>query len=297
MTHALVVLAAGLGRRYGGAKQLDPVGPDGATLMDYALYDAHRAGFERAVIVARPDMAAALAEWSARWTGTLDVAVAYQRLDDLPPGRPAPAGRAKPWGTAHALLTAAPHVGGPCAVVNADDFYGRGAYAAAAGFLAGQEGATGRWALVGYRLCETLTPHGGVNRGVCRVDADGTISSIDEVTDICVGGDVFGGRSAEGPVTLGGSAPVSMNFWAFTPDVFTVLRDGFARFLAGADAEAEYLLPIAVQEAIRGGIASVRLLPAGDRWFGMTHPADRPAVAAALASLHASGAYPDLVGA
>ncbi len=292
MTATLIILAAGLGSRYGGAKQFEPVGAGGATLMDYALFDARRAGFDRAVVVIRPDMDPDVGAWAAeRRSGAMDIAIAHQRPDDGPGGP----GRTKPWGTAHALLAAAPLTGGPCAVVNADDFYGRSAYEAAADFLSGA--AAGEWALVGYRLRDTLSRHGGVNRGVCRMRGEHVVVAIEEVTGIAEDGDgTLAGSTPAGPVSLDGDAPVSMNFWAFMPDIFPVLERGFARFRAGADPGAEYLLPAAVQEAVRGGLARVRLLAAGARWFGMTHPADRPAVADALRALHASGDYPERLG-
>lgn len=292
----LVLLAAGMGSRYGGVKQLEAVGPGGATLMDYSIYDAYRAGFRKVVFIIRPDLEAAFQETILpRYAGRLDVVTAHQRLDDTPGGRPVPEGRKKPWGTGQAVLAAAERVKEPFVVANADDFYGAPAFAAAAEFLrVPAPEATSTFALVGYRLQDTLSEHGAVNRGVCRVDHDGWLSLVEEVLEITTteqGKHV--GRGPRGHVTIAPETLVSMNFWVFTPAIFPILRAGFVRFFDGADATREFLLPAAVQDALERGAARVRVLDAGSPWFGMTYPADRPRVEQAITALVRSNVYPE----
>ena len=288
---ALVILAAGVGSRYGGPKQLEPVGPAGATLLDYSIYDARRAGFAKVVVVTRPELAAAFAR--------IDATVAIQRLEDLPAGMTLPPARTKPWGTGHAVLAAASAVGDPFAVVNADDFYGRDAFARAAEFLdAGHGGeAPESFAIIAYPLRDTLSAAGGVNRAVCRADGDGWLETVEEVVDIRRLEDgTYEGTDAHGrPVRLSRDALVSMNLWAFRLTVFTVLRRGFAEFLrqAGGRAQGEFLISHAIRDAVRRGEARVRLLSTRARWLGVTYPDDRPRVAAALRQLVAAGEYPE----
>lgn len=281
MTLQLVVLAAGFGSRYGGMKQLDAVGPSGATLMEYSLYDARRAGFEESVFVIRPDMEKTFRGYASRFDGRIPWQTALQRLEDLPSGVSIPPGRAKPWGTAQAVLAAAPLLHGSFAVINADDFYGAEAFAALATFLRDTAGTRPpSFALVGYRLRDTLSRAGPVNRGVCRIDDEGWLQSIEEVT-----------------ATHGGPDPdaiVSMNLWGFTPALFDHLREGLlAFFKRGVDERAEYLLPTLVRELLARGACRVRVLEPHSWWFGITHQADRPEVAAALQALVAEGRYPE----
>jgi hypothetical protein len=291
----LVVLAAGMGSRYGGMKQLEGVGPAGETLMDYSVYDAVRAGFTRVVFVIRPEMETAFRAFATgRYGSQIGVTTAHQRLDDLPAGFVVPVERRKPWGTAHAVLAAEPGVTGPFVVVNADDFYGEPAYVAAARFLKTEAGGSPpAWAVVGYRLRDTLSEAGGVNRGVCHTDAQGWLQGIEEVLDIEVARDGYSGRAGATLRHFDGREPVSMNMWAFTPDVFGLLRGGFVEFLRNEGLERrEYLLPTVAQEAVRHGEARIRVLDAGSQWHGMTYPDDRRVVAAALRMLTTSGRYP-----
>lgn len=285
-----------MGSRYGGVKQLEAVGPAGATLMDYSIYDAYRAGFRKVVFVIRADLEEAFRRTILpRYAGKLEVATVHQRLEDTPGGAPVPPGRVKPWGTGQAVLAAAGAVTGPFVVANADDFYGAPAFAAAAEFLRipAPDGAS-VFALVGYRLRDTLSEHGAVNRGVCRVDGEGWLAQVEEVLEIAPAADqALMGRGPRGHVTLQGEALVSMNFWAFTPAIFPILRAGFVRFFDGADAKQEFLLPAAVQDALERRAARVRVLDAGSRWFGMTYPADRPRVETAVSALVRSGVYPE----
>lgn len=284
---ALVILAAGMGSRFGGMKQLAAVGPSGETLMDYSVFDAARAGFGSVVFVIRPEMERSFREFaSARYASTVPFTTAHQRLDDVPAGARVHAGRLKPWGTGQAVLAAEPAVGGPFAVVNADDFYGAGAYAAVSSFFsesardAGAREAAAAFALVGYRMQDTLSEAGGVNRGVLRVGSDGALASIEEVFDI---------RSGSWP----GETLVSMNMWGFTPAVFRILREGFKHFLARDYASnSEYLLPAAIQTAVDGGAATVRVLDPESAWFGITYPADAHSVSTALRGRVADGWYP-----
>src|SRR5687768_10440904 len=261
---SLVLLAAGMGSRFGGLKQLAAVGPSGETLMDYSIYDALRAGFASAVFVIRPEMEEAFRAFVAGRYGTrLRIATAHQRLDRVPHGVAIPESRAKPWGTGHAVLAAEQAVTGPFAVVNADDFYGAEAYQALAEFLLDADPAavTPTFGLTGYRIGETLSESGGVNRGVLRVSADGMLESVEEVLDITRGADGLAGTADGERHAVPGDALVSMNMWGFSPAVFPILEAGFRRFHAGADAaRAEFLLPTVIREAIARGESRVRVL-------------------------------------
>jgi len=291
----LVVLAAGMGSRYGGLKQLEAVGPSGETLMDYSLFDALRAGFTRTVFVIRPDMEEVFHGWAAgRFGARMEIVTAHQRLEDLPGGAAVPAERRKPWGTAHAVLAAAGAVDGPFAVVNADDFYGRPAYEAAARFLRREAGGTpATWGLVGYRLADTLSDAGGVNRGVCLTDGAGWLTGIEEVIGLVRREATIVGRAGGCQASFGDDDPVSMNFWAFTPAFFDDVRAAFGAFLEAADlAKDELLIPAVIAGAIGAGRARVHVLASGARWIGMTYPADRPLVETELRALVAAGGYP-----
>jgi len=293
----LVVLAAGMGSRYGGMKQLEAVGPGGATLMEYPLYAARRAGFGDAVFVIREDMAEPFAALTATRFGTrLSWRTVIQRLADVPPGVTTPTGRVKPWGTAHAVLAAAGEVRGPFAVLNADDFYGAAPFTALARFF--REHAQDRppsWAVVGYRLRDTMSEAGVVNRGVCRIDAGGWLESVEEVARLEPAPDGrYLGRGESGPLRLDGDVLVSMNLWGFTPPVVDVLREGFVEFFRSPGAEGgEYLLPTVIRQTVRQEACRVRVLDSGGRWFGMTHPDDRPRVETALRRLVGAGQYPE----
>jgi len=299
MALTLVVMAAGLGTRFGAPKQLSPLGPSGETLLDYAIYDATCAGFTRAVLVIREELGARVRDHVARVIGgAVPVQVVEQRLDDLPGGCGVPEGRVKPWGTAHAVLAVRDAVEGPFAACNADDFYGRDALRRAAEFLAGgQTGdSLGTFASIAYHLRDTLSAAGGVNRGVCHADGDGWLESVEEVVDIRRLEDgAYAGTDPRGrPVQLAADDLVSMNLWAFTPAVFAVLRRGFAEFLRQASAGGlEFLISHGIGDAVRRGEARVRLLSTQGRWLGVTYPDDRPRVEAALRQLVAAGEYPE----
>jgi NDP-sugar pyrophosphorylase family protein len=285
MVPTLLVLAAGLGSRYGGLKQIDPVGPAGETVLDYAVFDAARAGFGRVLFVIRREFEAEFrAAVSAKYAGRIAVDFIFQSLDRLPEGFAVPAGREKPWGTGHAVWCAASALRGPFAVINADDFYGANAFARLAAFLGQASGPS--YAMVGFRLANTLSENGAVSRGVCA-EQGGRLESITEVKAIARADVGPGGRFT-------GHEIVSMNFWGFTPAIFDGLDEGVRAFLVQAidDPKAEFYLPAAVSALIARGSAAVHVLPSEDPWFGITYQEDRPQVASAVAALVARGVYP-----
>jgi hypothetical protein len=295
MSLSLVVLAAGIGSRYGGLKQLDRVGPGGATLPEYAAFDAHRAGFDRLVLVVKPGTVPDVREaFGDRIARRIPVAYAEQG-DDLPPGFAAVTGRTKPWGTGHATIAAAELLDGPFAVINADDFYGAASYRVLAAFLEQPQAApVPEFAIVGFPLVATLSPDGPVSRGVCTVDEAGLLVSIREVLKIERDGENAREIDASGARPIPGATPVSLNFWGFTPALLPALEEDFHRFLdenAGS-ASAEYFLLSAVQSLVDAGSARVRVLGGGGPWGGLTYPGDRPRLAALLESLTARGEYP-----
>lgn len=293
----LVLLAAGAGSRYGGAKQMDSFGPAGETIMEYSMYDALRAGFTSVVLVTRPDLEDTFRRTvEARAGRRISIRYVHQRLGDLPPGFLSPPGRTTPWGTAQAVLAAAGLVSGPFAVANADDLYGSRAYAALAACLGRQRAeAETSYALVAYRLGDTLSESGTVSRGVCDCSPDGWLKRIVEEKRIEKHGS--GGRVVDdmGAARLiAADALVSMNLWGFEAAFFSSLRAGFSRFLDahGSSLEREYYLPQAVSDAISGEGVRVRVLPSAEQWHGVTHRGDRPLVEAALRELTARGTYP-----
>jgi hypothetical protein len=298
----LVVLAAGIGSRYGGLKQVDPVGPSGEMIIDYSIYDALRAGFDKIVFVISKTIEEVFHE---RVGQVIDrqcqTAYVIQRLEDLPAGCTVPEGRVKPWGTAHATLTSCSVVDTPFAVINADDYYGRGALQAVADCLRETPETTdpgiASYCMVGYRLENTLTEHGHVARGICTVDDDGFLRGVRELTHIEGDGDQA--RYTEDGVTwhaLPLDAVVSMNMWGFTPDLFPEVQARLAKFL-DANREnilkAEYFLPSVVNELVNEGKAQVKVLKTSERWYGMTYAQDRPLVKSAIHALVEQGVYPE----
>ena len=285
MQFSLVVLAAGMGSRYGGLKQLESVGPSGEILLDYSVADAMGAGFTKVVFVIRREMLELFREMvGVRYEGKIEVEYAFQELETLPGGRVSPPGRTKPWGTGHAVLAAAHLLRGPFAVINADDYYGASGFAELASFM--KTAAPAEYAMVGYRLDKTLSDHGTVSRGICRADETGYLIDITERTSIAR---TPSGIIAEGnpPVTLSGEEATSMNFWGLLPDFLEKLERLFEEFLEerGEDPKAEFYLPAAVSSLIGTNEATVRLLHSNDPWLGLTYPEDRPLVAAALAEM------------
>ena len=296
MKPTLVILAAGMGRRYGGLKQLESVGPAGETIMDYSIYDAVRAGFGKVVFVIRPDMADSFhAAIGRRYEQRIAVAYAHQRLEALPAGYVVPPGRAKPWGTGQAVLAAADEVREPFAVANADDFYGAGSFQAMSAFLQQPQAGPPVYALAGYVLRNTLSESGAVSRAVCRRTADGWLEEITETTGIEKDGTGARRKDEHGQVhKFTGEETVSMNLWAFVPAFFPDLRAAFERFLRerGTTADAELYLPGVVQDALRAGHARVRVLPSTDRWCGITNPRDKEDVVRFIRGLVDQGVYP-----
>jgi hypothetical protein len=290
----LLVLAAGMGSRYGGLKQIDPVGPGGETIIDYSIFDAMRAGFGKVVFVIRKDIEDAFRETvGSRFEKRVPVEYVFQSLDDIPQGFSVPEGRTKPWGTTQAILVAADAIHEPFAAINADDFYGAQGYRELAGHLTS---GSPDYAMVGFILRNTLSEFGSVARGVCRVAGDDTLQSIIELTKIERDGNGARNTDADGNVTkLSGDEPVSMNMWAFTPRVFDQLRERFKQFLerSGSDLKAECLIPNTVGDLVRDGQARVKVLRTRDSWFGVTYREDRPRVIESVRALIAAGAYPE----
>jgi len=298
MKPALVVLAAGMGSRYGGLKQVDPVGPSGEAILDYSVFDAVREGFGKVVFVIRREFEAEFREKvGSKFEKAVSVGYCFQDIADIPSPHAVPAGRVKPWGTAHAARAARRAVEGPFAVVNADDFYGRDAFRRLAAFLSDARPSGGRlqFAMVGFRLDLTLSENGSVARGVCDVAPDGTLRGVREMTRLVREGDVVLDR-ADGcaPVAVPPDARVSMNCWGFVPELFDELERRFPAWLEanGADAGSEWYLPFVVDELVREGRADCRVLPTDSRWFGVTYREDRPSVAAAIGRLVGRGEYP-----
>lgn len=294
MQPTLLVMAAGMGSRYGGLKQIDPVGPSGETIIDYSIYDAMRAGFGKLVFVIRKDIEEAFKEVvGARFEKRIKVEYVFQELDKLPAGFTVPEGRTKPWGTTQAVLMARDIINEPFAVINADDFYGAEAYKVLANHLTS---GSPDYAMVGFVLRNTLSDFGSVARGVCRVNAEGYLQTVDELTSIERDGNGAKNTDPAGKVTnLTGDEPVSMNFWGFTPQIFPQLDDVFNRFLerSGKELKTESYVPTAVNELLSMGQAKVKVLQSRDPWFGVTYREDRPRVVDSIGKLIASGAYPE----
>lgn len=297
----LVIMAAGMGSRYGGLKQLDPVGNHGQLIIDYSIYDAHRAGFDTVIFVIKEEIEADFrACIGDRVSKVMDVKYAFQRKDDLPAGYAVPEGRAKPWGTAQAALSARELVDGPFAIINADDYYGPEAYQLIYDYLcAHPDGDLYEYVMVGYLLKNTVTEHGSVARGVCTVDGEHILRDIQERTAIEKDADNarFTEDGGQTWTPLPGNTTVSMNMWGFTR---SFLDEALARFPAFLDkalaenpAKAEYFLPMVVEQLIQENKARVRVLVSEDKWYGVTYREDKPTVVAAIAEKTKAGLYPD----
>jgi len=298
MVHgSLVVLAAGMGSRYGGLKQMAPVGPNGELLIEYSIHDALLAGFRHVVFVIQKDQESAFRELLRRkLTGCCDISYAHQEVADLPSGIAVPPERQKPWGTGHAVLSCRDVVDGPFAVINADDFYGRDSYAQIADFLGRKGGSTGDAALVGFDLKSTLSTHGTVSRGVCRVDKAGFLISIEEQPNVGLKDGWPVSWDSDGNAhNLPGDSIASMNMWAFPSQFMQELGGRFSRFLEADDTDPvrdEFFLPAAVGSLMEEGNACVRVLPTVAQWIGVTYREDLARVREAIQELIDRGVYP-----
>ena len=295
----LLVLAAGMGSRYGSLKQMDGVGPNGEAIIDYSIYDAIRAGFGKVVFVIRHSFADAFKQMfnAERFGGRIEVEYVFQELDCLPEGFTVPECREKPWGTNHAVMMAADAIKEPFAVINADDFYGKDAYAVIGEYLAKLGGSRNNYCMVGYEVCKTLSENGTVSRGVCTVDKEGYLTSMVERTKI--------ERNKEGVIVfhdlgedeaLAENTPVSMNLFGFPPDYFDYSKAEFKAFLSDpktiANPKAEFFIPLMVNKLIGDGTAKMKVLHTSAKWFGVTYKEDKPALMAKIEVLIADGVYP-----
>jgi hypothetical protein len=290
----LLVLAAGMGSRYGGLKQIDPVGPSGETIIDYSIYDAMRAGFGKLVFVIRKDIEQQFREIvGTRFEKRIAVDYVFQELNKLPTGHTPPEGRTKPWGTTHAILMAENAIKEPFAAINADDFYGQQAYKVLAQHL---NSGSPDYAMVGFTLKNTLSDHGSVARGVSQVDGQNYLTHIVEMTKIERDGNAAKNTSADGNITrLTGDEPVSMNFWGFTPMLFPQLNAAFEKFIkqSGGEQKSECLIPATIGDLVTAGRAKCKVLRSPDSWFGVTYREDRPIVVESIRKLIAKGDYPE----
>jgi len=294
MKPTLIILAAGMGSRYGGLKQLDEVGPNGEAIIDYSLYDAIRAGFGKVIFVIRRDFEDAFKErFDPKLKGRITVEYVYQSLDKLPAGFTLPSERQKPWGTAHALLMADGVANEPFAVINADDFYGNKAYQAMADFL-NNSGDPAEYAMIGYNVENTLSDHGTVSRGVCETDANGYLTTVIERTKIIGETDGIYFYEEDGKHPLNPKSPVSMNFWGLKPNVFGYLNEGFAQFLKehGQELKSEYYIPLLVNDNIVNGNIKTKVIECDSPWFGVTYIEDKPIVKGKIDRLVEDGIYP-----
>lgn len=296
----LVVLAAGIGSRFGGLKQVEPVGPNNELIIDYSIYDALKAGFDKVVFVINENIQELFRERiGKKIEKKVETAYIYQKINDLPADFTVPAGRVKPWGTAHAVLSCQKVVDSPFVSINSDDYYGASAFQMLGSFLnnTGDQGGRPQYAMIGYVLENTLTENGSVARGLCRVNPEGYLQEIHERTRIEKFGEVA--RYTENGtdwVQIPKGSIVSMNIWGLTPRIFTELETGFPDFLRenqGELSKAEYYLPEAIGHLITGGKARVKVLPTSERWYGVTYQQDKLLVKKAIAELIRAGVYPE----
>ena len=295
MKPTLVIMAAGMGSRYGGLKQIDSVGPGGERIIDYSLYDAARAGFGKVVFIIRRDIEKAFRDAiEPGLAGHLPIEYVFQERDVLPPGIRVPQERTKPWGTGHAILCCREVVREPFGVINADDFYGRDAFVRLAEALQGCARRSSTYALVGYRVANTLSLHGSVSRGICVVSNDGKLVGITEKASIEWDHDAIVSVEEKRRIPLSPETVVSMNMWGFTPDIFTALEIAFVRFLTahGHERSSEFFIPSVIDGMIQQNKAEVMVTPTDACWMGMTYPDDRDAVRSGVEALVMKGEYP-----
>lgn len=300
MKPTLLLLAAGMGSRYGGLKQLDGLGPNGETIMDYSIYDAIKAGFGKIVFVIRKDFEDDFRQKVlSKYEGHIPAEVCFQAMDKLPEGFTVPEGRQKPWGTNHAVMMAKGLIHEPFCVINCDDFYNRDAYMVMGKFLSElPEGSKNRYSMVGFRVGNTLSENGTVARGICSKDNEGHLTEVVERTEIMrVDGKVCY-KDEEGKwVAVEDNTPVSMNMWGFTPDYFEYSDEYFKEFLSDAknmeNLKAEFFIPLVVNNLIHAGTATVKVLDTTSKWFGVTYAADRQATVDRIKKLIDEGVYPN----
>ena len=296
MKPTLFVLAAGMGSRYGGLKQLDGLGPNGETIMDYSIFDALRGGFGKVVFVIRKDFEQDFRDKIlSKYEGHIPCELVFQSIDDLPEGFTCPEGRTKPWGTNHAVLMGKDVIKEPFAVINADDFYGRESFAILADYLKGLEGKKNEYCMVGYRVGNTLSESGSVARGVCETNAEKHLTSVVERTQIERRDGKVMFKEGDTWTAIDDNAPVSMNMWGITPDYFKYSEDFFSAYLKDniGNPKSEFYIPTMVNKLVADGKAQLRVLHSAAQWFGVTYKEDRPAVVERIRKLIAAGVYPD----
>ena len=296
MKPTLFVLAAGMGSRYGGLKQIDGLGPNGETIMDYSVYDALRAGFGKVVFVIRKDFEEAFREVViSKYADKVPCEVCFQSVDKVPEGCTYNPERTKPWGTNHAVLMAKDLIREPFAVINADDFYGRESFQVLADYLKSVEGTTGKYCMVGYRVANTLSENGSVSRGVCATDENGYLTDVVERTKIEKVGDKIIYTEDGVDTEIAPNSPVSMNMWGFTPEYFEYVEKAFVEFLQarGQELKSEFYIPTLVNDMIRSGKATCKVLDTTSKWFGVTYAEDRPQVVMKINNLVKEGVYPE----
>lgn len=296
MKPTLLVLAAGMGSRYGSLKQMDGVGPNNEAIIDYSIFDAIRAGFGKVVFVIRHSFEKDFREIfsTERFAGQIEVDFVFQELDKLPEGFTLPLGREKPWGTNHAVMMADGAINEPFAVINADDFYGADSYAQISKYLQSVSGKSNLYCMVGYQLKNTLSDFGSVSRGVCEVDAMGDLVSMVERTSIGRNDGKIAYKDGDKYYALGENTPVSMNLFGFTPDYFAHSKEYFKAFLNDntTNLKAEFYIPSMVNKLVSDGVSKMRVLTTDSQWFGVTYKEDRPTVVAKIQALIDSGVYP-----
>ncbi len=294
----LVIMAAGMGSRFGkGIKQLEHVGPGGEILMDYSIYDAVRAGFDDVLVIIRRDIEDEFRKLIGdRIAKKVKLSYVYQEMDNIPEGFEVPAGRAKPWGTGHAILSCLGHINNPFAVINADDYYGTGSFKAVHDFLANADENEGKYCMAGFVLGNTLSDHGTVTRGICVHDDEMFLSKVNESFKLKKEGDIVTGENEFGePLTAGLDDLCSMNLWGLMPGFMDYLNEKFVDFLKDEKLDPlkkEYLLPSIVDNMIRDGLITVEVLPVNDKWFGLTYAEDKPMVVEKLNEMIENGVYP-----
>ena len=296
MKPTLLILAAGMGSRYGGLKQMDEIGPAGESIIDYSIYDAIEAGFKKVVFVIRESLLDAFKErFEPKLKGRIEIEYVFQELNKIPNEFTVPAGREKPWGTGHAMLMAKGIVNEPFAVINADDFYGRDAYLQAISFIKNSN-ATNEYAMIGYAVKNTLSEHGTVSRGVCEVNSDNNLTGIIERTKIGYENNKIYFYEENFKTELNGNEPISMNFWVFKPSFLEALEIGFKKFMQekGTEMKSEFYFNIQVNNMVKNNDAVVKVLQTPTKWFGITYREDRPIVQESILELVDAGVYPNV---